>query len=114
MAKDDYFVVIYYILNYLYECLKRGISPDENILYLKYYPNDINDSYLEYIYTNLLNDGYIDDVDIVNIPRLGTKERTKYLKNLKNIKITPMGIEYLQENSLMKKAYNIVKDFKPW
>ncbi|WP_354366781.1 YjcQ family protein [Peptoniphilus olsenii] len=24
------------------------------------------------------------------------------------------GIEYLEENRLMKKAYEIVKDFKPW
>lgn len=27
MAKDDYFVVVYKILKYLYECLKKGEKP---------------------------------------------------------------------------------------
>ena len=28
MAKDDYFYVVYRILSYLYQCLKRGHRPD--------------------------------------------------------------------------------------
>ncbi|MFW5630377.1 hypothetical protein [Acetivibrio ethanolgignens] len=28
MAKDDYFVIVYRILNYLYECFKAGERPD--------------------------------------------------------------------------------------
>lgn len=114
MGKNDYFVIVYYILKYLYECLKNGKFPDENILRLKCYPVEVEHSYIEYVYENLIKENYIDGLKIISMPRLGVKENIKYFKNFDMIRITPKGIEYLEENSLMKKAYTIVKDFKPW
>ena len=32
MAKDDYHVIVYQILSYLYQCLKKGESADGNKL----------------------------------------------------------------------------------
>ena len=28
MAQDDYFVIVYQVLKYLYECLKKGEKPE--------------------------------------------------------------------------------------
>ena len=49
MSKDDYFVLVYRILTYLYYCLKEGIAPDMEYLTFntKYFP--ICESYWEYI-----------------------------------------------------------------
>lgn len=32
MAKDDYFVIVYQVLKYLYECLKKGEQPESSYL----------------------------------------------------------------------------------
>ena len=37
MARDDYFVIVYQVLKYLYDCLKKGEKPDRRYL--------INDEY---------------------------------------------------------------------
>lgn len=117
MVKDDFFVIVCYILKYLYECLKNGEIPSESILNLDKYPIEINDDYKLNIYKNLLNDGYVEGIEIVDIPRLGSSENLVYLRNLNKATIKPKGIEYLQENSMMKKAVKtleIVSNILPW
>lgn len=32
MAKDDYYVIVYKILAYLYDCLKQGEEPQSNMI----------------------------------------------------------------------------------
>ena len=114
MAKNDYYTVVYYVLSYLYECLKVGQKPKREILDLSTYPERISDAYLIYIYKNLINDKYLDGITFVSLPRLEIDKNLEYFKNYEDAVITPKGIEFLQENSLMRKAYDIVKDFKPW
>lgn len=46
MGKNDYFTIVYYILKYLYECLKTGEKPCENILNLEQYPVKLEESYI--------------------------------------------------------------------
>ena len=48
MAKDDYFVLVYKILKYLYKCLKSGTSIDFN--YLAYETKDfpVHKEYFQY------------------------------------------------------------------
>ena len=55
MARDDYFVIVAKILDYLYRCLKKGVSPDPERLS----PDalEINESYWNYIFYNLAEDG---------------------------------------------------------
>lgn len=107
MARDDYFVIVYKILTYLYECLKTGKNIDTyNILSAETY--GIEESYFNYILIQLYEEGYIEGINI--IPITGTKR--KGVKITSEIVIKPKGIEYLQENSMLSKAKNIVKDIK--
>ena len=32
MAKDDYFVIVYRLLKYLYDCLKKSSKPNAEVL----------------------------------------------------------------------------------
>lgn len=108
MAKDDYFVIAYRILAYLYACLKAGEPVD--IKYLKYGTDDfpVNSAYWEYILRHLYDDGYIEGVALVPI----TGRQTKGVKLTPAVSITPAGIEYLHENSTIQKAKAFLKDIK--
>ena len=58
MSKDDYFVIVYKILDYQYSCLKNCESADMD--YLKCETDDfpVGLSYWEYIFEHLLIDTY--------------------------------------------------------
>lgn len=111
MAKDDYFVIAYYLLKYLYSCLKQGIVPSENIIRLEDYICDVSEEYWIYVIANLQEDGYIRGASIAEIPILG-KRKQRLVKSIVNIEITPKGIEHLHENSTLNKAYDALKQFK--
>lgn len=90
MARDDYFVIVYKILVYLYECLKFGKNPDVcHILSKEAY--GIEQSYFDYIMIHLTEDEYIEGVDI--LPIMGTERKTAKITS--SIMIRPKGIEYL-------------------
>lgn len=57
MAKDDYFVIVYQVLKYLYECLKDGKTPDKDKL--SYNRLGINKNYWDYIIANMVLDDLI-------------------------------------------------------
>ncbi len=107
MSKDDYFVVVYRILAYLYHCVKNGINPDmEYLTYnTKHFP--VCESYWEYIIEHMLEDGYIDGVAV-------SKGLNRDIGRIKiiDIRITPKGIEYLRDNNNMKKAEEFLKSIK--
>lgn len=108
MAKDDYFVIAYRVLAYLYACLKAGEPPDME--YLKCNTDDfpVNGSYWEYILKHLYKDGYIEGVSLIPI----TGRPTESVKLTAAVSITPLGIEYLHENSTIQKAKAFLKDIK--
>ena len=99
MAKDDYFVIVYQILSYLYKCLKKGEEVDST--YLSYgsplYPK-LNKRYWGYIMENLEKDGYISGIAIQYF------DNELKIYALDNCQITPKGIAYLTDNSLFSKA----------
>jgi len=100
MAKNDYHVLAYRLLAYLYACLKDDVQPDLD--YLRFNTNHfpIGEVYWHYLLENLLLEGFITGVVLVPIPgRLD-----KGIKIQPNIRITPAGIEYMKENSSMEKA----------
>ena len=62
--------------------------------------------YWDYLLENLSDDGYIEGIVVVR-PDNGTT----IIKKTANFRITPLGIEYLLENNMMKKAAKAVKEF---
>lgn len=104
MAKDDYFVIVYRILTYLYECFKQGEAPDISL----FGPDalGINNGYWGNIMESLLSEGYIKGIAV--LPRMGGGFGIKLLE----LRITQKGIEFLQDNSKMAKARNFLKTFK--
>ena len=104
MAKNDYFVIVCKILCYLYDRLKNGKPIDINYLSHTGRQFQITESYWNYIIVNMKKDGLIDNVTVVSID--GQKP---YAVVDEMIEITPRGIAFLQENSMMKKAINILR-----
>ncbi len=105
MAKDDFFVIAYKILAYLYACLKAGEDPDlEEISCSRL---KIPEKYWYSIIRMLYREGYIDGVKEIKAP--GSSE-TFYSFGCPEITIK--GIEYLQDNSMMKKARDALKELK--
>lgn len=99
MAKDDYFVMVNKLLRYLYRCLKQNITPDWNLLAPNTKDFPVHEEYFVYMLSHLLADGYIEG--IVEVWRIGHPVQ---FKETSGLKITPCGIEYLEENSMMKRA----------
>lgn len=99
MAKDDYHVIVYQILSYLYDCLKRGIDPDPRQISCRSDFFRINERYWSYVMVSLLDYGFVDGCARVEVdnaePTVGALDRAR---------ITPRGIEFLTDNSLMSKA----------
>ncbi len=104
MAKNDYFVIAYRILAYLYECMKNGVCIDtKNILYIKL---DIHERYWKDVIEILKDEGYIKNA-IVQLDMSGNMN-----VNIERIKITQKGIEFLQDNSNIAKAKEFLKTVK--
>ena len=104
MARDDYFVIAYRLLKYLYDCLKKGKTPDMEVIDADYF--GIGHPYWEYIIRNLALEGFLTGVTV--FPVLGKTEDG--VKISASIKITPKGILYLEENSVFQKIKGAVKD----
>lgn len=107
MARDDYHVIVYQILAYLYVCLKKGepvdgtqLLPDSKML-------NINETYWAYIFENMYSAGLIEGVTVTKA--WGGKTA---INDLDYCRITPAGIEYVSDNSFMEKAKEFLKDIK--
>ena len=94
MAKDDYFVLAYRILSYLYACFKAGERPDMDCI-----SADVLHIPVGYWF-------YI--VGLVFPASIGSAVSVKVI----DLRITQKGIEFLQENSMMKKAAAFLKTIK--
>lgn len=100
MAKDDYMVIVYKILSYLYECLKAGKSPDPADYCWNCDMFQIPQAYWESIMEELINNGYIKGAAVIRpIVRSGPA-----IKTGAQIAITLASADYLENNSTMSKA----------
>lgn len=106
MARDDYHVIVYQILAYLYQQLKKGENVDARLISAESPMYRINSKYWKYIMKNLLNDGYIEGITI------GKYIAGEEVEGLDYCMITPKGIEYLTDNSTISKAKEFFKDVK--
>ncbi|MCD8295185.1 MAG: YjcQ family protein [Clostridia bacterium] len=104
MARNDYFVIAYRILEYLYECFKAGEKPEVEM----YGPQamEINNAYWVSLMESLSDEGYIKGICFPKT--LGAGNGAKVL----DLKITQKGIEFLQEDSNIEKAKAFLKNAK--
>ena len=89
MAANDYHVVVYQILAYLYYCMKRGVEVNPRSIEKFKDESGVNGKYWELIWTHLYQSKFVKD-------------------SCSNCRIAPLGIEYLLENSNMKMAWRFV------
>lgn len=104
MAKDDYFVLAAKILVYLYSKLKGKATKDISYLSPRTKDFPIEQDYFEYVLLQLEKQGYIENLYVQK------HWGGQIVKVTEDLQITPDGIEYLQENSMMKKVFSTVKD----
>lgn len=106
MAQDDMFVVMYKILAYLYDCMKKGMEPRPSMLAHDGEMLNIDQRYWARILKELADHGYVSGVIV-----RGTWEG-ELLVRFNHPTVTMEGVEFLQENSTMRKALEFLKETK--
>lgn len=104
MAKNDYYAIAYRLLKYLYDCLKRSEKPAVSKLVAENF--GIKQDYWEYVLRTLTERGYIEGVTLIDV--CGRDDALPEIE--RNIQITPEGIQFLKENSMMAKAKAAAKE----
>lgn len=99
MAQDDYFVIVYKILKYLYQCMRAGKRPMADDICHESQLFSIPETYWTQIMEELIDQGYVKG--IVKVPMTG---RGTGIKINPEAAITMRGVEFLQDNSMMRKA----------
>lgn len=108
MAKDDYFVIVYQILAYLYQRLKKGENVDPVMLSHESPLFNVNKRYWAYIIYHMSETKLIDGVSFINLDGMGNPLPVEW----SGCQITPEGIAYLCDNTFMEKAKAFLKDVK--
>ena len=105
MAKDDYHVIVFKILQYLYGQLKKGAPIDRG----KLSPNgeicQINRQYWVYIMESMQEQALIRGLD-----KDAARPDGDYIwDQLEHIQITPKGIDLLADNNMQSKVGEILQ-----
>lgn len=112
MSSNDYFAIVYKLLQILYENLKAGHKTDLKSIFNDRDTFPIGKEYWVAIFEDILDKGYIKGVTVISNVSGGKK-----VVELKDgIRITADGVEYLEENSKMRharEAWGTAKDFVP-
>ena len=105
MAKDDYQVIVFRILKYLYQQLKKGETVEAEMLGHDSKNCKVNETYWQYIITSMQEEGLIRG--------LKTGEDQADFEQLEgqlgNIQITPKGIDMLSDSGVAEKVDNLLK-----
>lgn len=105
MQKDDYFVIVYNVLNYLYKQLKDGTTTVDSHTLVKNARSHIKADYWLYIIRSLLDEQYI-TVKTIEHEYINSNEPTK---EIVGAQITPKGINYLFTHPMMKQIKNLAQ-----
>ena len=106
MAKDDYHVIVHRMLSHLYKQLKKGESPDPDVLRPdSKICNRIPKSYWNYILVNMQAEGLITGLKI----NPDEAEDPQLEEQLGRIQITPKGIELLCDNRMSDRVDQLVR-----
>lgn len=103
MAQDDMFVVMYKIIAYLYDCMKRGEEPRSEEWSAS--ALGIPEPYWVQVVSELVGHGLIGGVSIAR-----TTMGSMVLPSAPYV--TMEGVQFAQENSMMNKAKRFLQDAK--
>lgn len=106
MAQDDMHVIMYKVLAYLYKCLKLGKDPDKEMLQ-GYGPlfGGTPENYWTAIWLEMMEKGLVKGV--LKYP----SDNSMHVV-LDSPRVTFEGVEFMNENSMMAKAKEFLKDTK--
>lgn len=109
MAKDDYHVIVAKILIFLYKRLKKKDTRTVEE-YISPMTDDfpIDEEYMQYVIEKLSERGYVERVHITRAMG-GVIVRM----DCSSMRITPEGIDYLRENSTIRKVALALKEVVP-
>ncbi|WP_027106960.1 YjcQ family protein [Ligilactobacillus ceti] len=106
MSNKDFFAVTYKILSYLKYCYENDLEVDRNVF--KGSTFGVSDKQFIKTLVYLRRDGIIKSA---NFDKIRPWERMAFVDS---VELTVKGFEYLKENSMMRKAYKIFKEFREW
>ena len=101
MPKDDYFRIVFEILKDLYVAKKK--AEPVNLIKISAENLKIPQGYRDTILSEMLESGYVKGF------RVKEYINGNQIIDLEDIDITPVGIEYLKENRMMKKVMEYLK-----
>lgn len=104
MAKDDYNIITYKVLAYLYGIFKRKITYDHDVFSKLISLDEINEQYFSDILRNLQMEGYIQGVSFTK----AWDNEFILISDYSDMIITHKGIQYLSENNSMKQIKEIL------
>lgn len=105
MAKDDMHIIMYKILSYIYACQKAGTEPMLSNFSYEAPGINIPEKYWLTIMQELICHGYIAGATMVrSLGGVGVSFSSPY--------VTIKGVEFLQENTMMKKAARFLQETK--
>ncbi len=100
MAKDDYDVIVFKILTYLYSCIKRKITFNIKVFEAVLSKNNIPDEYLADILQMMTEEKLIKGLSFIH----AWGQDRICISNYNEMKITADGIKYLKDNSKMNEV----------
>lgn len=103
MAHNDMYVVMYKIICYLYDCMKRGVDPD--IERYNFIALGIPETYWAHVMLELIDHGYIKGYAVM-------RSYTPAVITQSEPTVTMEGVAFAQENSMMAKAKQFLTDVK--
>lgn len=106
MAKDDYDVIVYRVLVYLYGCMKRKIIFEDVTFQAAVRKNVESDEYFADVLRMMQAEGLIEG--LVFTKAWGGD--VIIASDMKDAKITPHGIRYLTDNAKMKLIGETLKE----
>lgn len=106
MAHDDMHVVMYKILAYLYDCMRRGVEPQASMIAHDGPMLGIPHEYWCCVMRQLESRGLVAGVAVTDM--LDGSRRVA----LPRPEVTLEGVELLQENAMMKKALKFLREAK--
>lgn len=104
MAKDDYYVIAAKILIYLYRKIKNKEKMDSDYLSPMTKDFPIDETYFYYVIEMLERQGFIE----VNMRKAWEGDIVSIDKD--SVRILPAGIDYLKDNSTMRKVCETLKE----